>query len=408
MVHLTDEDWRSKDIEVLDLFSPGAPIDEDALFAGRQPQISKIIETVMQRGRHVIIFGERGVGKTSLARTFSMRLASPTKSLSCVMVNCVPSDTFETLWRKVYRELSDGTNILADAITGPIEPDEVRRTLGSFGLNTIPIIILDEFDKLVSAEARGLMANTIKYMSDYSVPATLILVGVAKSVGDLVEEHESVLRALEQVKMPRMNDRELGEIITKRLDRLNMGISPAAKAQIVVLSRGLPHYTHLLGQQAARRAIAERTLMVTEQHVEDAQQECLQRVDQTIKEQYHRATHSPRGGNLYKEVLLSCALAEPDELGFFPAKAVEFPLSQVMGQPYKVAKFGQHLTKLCESDRGSILEVTGSARRFRYRFREPLMQPYVVMRGVMDKLIARDALNRIMPNSIQPRLSGEI
>ena len=403
---LDESDWRAKDAEAIVLFSPGAPIDEDDLFAGRQPQIDQIIEAVLQRGQHAIIYGERGVGKTSLARTFSLRLVRPTKTISSVMVNCDPSDDFESLWRKVYRDLSDGNQNLGETSANPITPDEVRRTLAGFDLTTTPIIILDEFDKIVDARAKELVANTIKCLSDYSVHATLILVGVANSVSELVADHQSIARALVQVQMPRMTDKELDEIITKRLSRIGMRITPEAKAQIVVLSRGLPHYTHLLGQFATRQAIKGQSLNVTEAHVDQAQKDCLQRVDQTIREQYHSATHSPRSGNIYKEVLLACALAEPDQLGFFPAKAVEAPLTLIMAEEYKVPKFGQHLTKLCTSERGKILEVMGTPRRYRYRFVEPLMQPFVLMSGLSDGLVQKEILKKVMPNPLQPRLSN--
>ncbi len=404
---LSNEDWDHKSYEIMGLFSPGAPIDENALFAGRQEQVDQIIEAVAQRGQHAIVYGERGVGKTSLARTFYTRLARPTKSIACVIVNCDPSDTFDSLWRKVYRDLTqDGIN-LGETSAAQISPDDVRRTLSGFDLTTVPIIILDEFDKLTNQEAKALVANTVKALSDYSVIATLILVGVAKSVSELISEHESISRALVQIPMPRMKPNELEEIIDKRLPRVDMRITMAAKMQIIALSRGLPHYTHLLGQYAARRAIMERALLIEEKHVDEAEKDCLERVRQTIREQYHRATQSPRAGNIYKEVILGCALAEPDELGFFPAKAVETPLSLIMKKPYETAMFGQHLKILCGSDRGEILEVTGTPRRFRYRFQEPLMQPYVILRGLADGLITKEMLKQVMPSYLQPRLSPE-
>lgn len=405
-IKMTDSDWASKRYEVLELFSPGAPIDENELFAGRTDQINQLIEAVLQRGQHAIVYGERGVGKTSLARTFSVRLIRPTKTLSAVVINCDPSDTYSSLWKKVFLDLSHDGQDVGDSYKGDVTPDDVRRVLSGFDLTTTPVIILDEFDKLEAQKAKGLVANTIKSLSDYSVPATLILVGVANSVSDLISEHQSIARALVQVRMPRMKPAELQEIVDKRLTKVGMRISKPAMAQIIALSRGLPHYTHLLGQYAARRAIDSKALYVEEAHVDGAEKDCLDKVDQSIREQYHRATHSPRGGNIYREVLLACALAEPDDLGFFPAKAVEEPLSIVMKKPYDVAMFGQHLKKLCDVDRGEILEQTGSPRRFRYRFAEPLMQPYVILRGLSDNLIDKATLEGLMPSPVQPRLSN--
>ena len=407
-VALTDSDFRALEFEAIDLFSPGAPINEDDLFAGRAPQISKIIEAVLQRGKHAIVYGERGVGKTSLARTFTLRILKPAgRTVSSVLVNCDPGDSFTSLWRKVFKDLSSPDGNLADDYAGDITPDDIRREFSTFELTTTAVVILDEFDKLQDQLARSLIANTIKALSDHSVRATIVLVGVASSVADLISEHQSISRALTQVQMPRMNNTELQEIIDKRLRKLGMTIDKPALAQIVALSRGLPHYTHLLGQFSARKTLQAHALNIEEAHVELAKKECLREVDQSIREQYHSATHSPRGGNIYKEVLLACALAEPDEFGFFPPKAIESPLSIIMSKRYDVPMFGVHLKRLCESDRGSILEFVGSPRRFRYRFVEPLMQPYILLRGVADGIIDKATLDETIPNYLQPRLSSE-
>jgi len=399
--------WKAKEFEAMELFSPGAPIDEDALFAGRAQQIGKMIDAVLQRGQHAIVYGERGVGKTSLARTFKYKLLGPTRHLAVIIVNCDPSDTFTSIWRKVFRDLasSEGNN-LANDYPGEISPDDVRRELSGFDLTVTPIVILDEFDQLRDPTAKTLIANTIKALSDFSIPATVILVGVANSVAELVNEHLSLSRAIVQVPMQRMSAAELEEIVESRLNKLGMKISRSALAQIIALSRGLPHYTHLLGQFSARQALATEHLTIEESHVDAAERDCLERANQTIRQHYHSATHSPRGGNIYKEVILACALAEPDEFGYFPPKAVTIPLSAIMKKPYTVAMFGVHLKRLCDDDRGSILEFTGSSRRFRYRFREPLMQPYVVLRGLAENLIEKTVLKQLMPNYLQPRLSS--
>ena len=403
----TDDDWKQLDWEVMQLFSPGAPIDESELFAGRTTQVLRIIDAVFQRGQHVIVYGERGVGKTSFANTFSVKMSAATNFLAPIINNCDPSDDYTALWKKVFRDLTRNGQTLADSYEDEITPDDVRRELSTFSLNTTPIIILDEFDQLRDNKDRGLVANTIKALSDHSVRATMVLVGVAQSVGDLIKEHESISRALVQILMPRMELSELEEIIDKRLPRVGMNITRSAMAQITALSRGLPHYTHLLGQYSARRAIRNHTLTITEDHVEEAERDCLERVDQSTREQYHKAALSPRQGNIYKEVLLACALAKCDELGFFPAKAVRAPLSLIMRKPYEIAMFGQHLKKLCEYDRGSILEQIGSPRRFRYRFVHPLMQPYVILRGLSLKLTDKKTLKDLMPSYQQSRLSSE-
>jgi Cdc6-like AAA superfamily ATPase len=406
----TPEDWQSRIYEALEAFSPGAPIDELSLLAGRTDQIEKMIETVMQRGQHGILYGERGVGKSSLANTFSTRILGGARTLSSIQINCHPSDDFSQVWRKVFRRLSLNAlsaSSLADKYPGEIHPDDVVIEFSGFSLNTVPIVILDEFDKLADPVARNLIANTIKNMSDRSVRATVIIVGVADSVGGLIEEHESVLRCLRQIPMHRMSPSELREIVSRRLPDLGMKIQQDALAHIVALSRGLPHYAHLFGQQAAKKALEDRKLTIDLKHVEDALPECISQTAQTVRAQYHLATTSPRQGNIYKEVLLAASLAQVDNLGYFPPVALCNPLAALLTRDAPVSLFAQHLKNLSQEDRGGILEQIGSKRRYRYRFAEPMMQPYILMHALRSGLITRQQVHDLAAIHYEPRLSSD-
>lgn len=85
-------------IEAGRVFSPAAPVDERDLFAGRITQLRRVIDVVNQRGQHAIIFGERGVGKTSLANVISSYLGSVEGvSILAPHVNCDASDDFTRL-----------------------------------------------------------------------------------------------------------------------------------------------------------------------------------------------------------------------------------------------------------------------------------------------------------------------
>jgi hypothetical protein len=70
-------------------------------------------------------------------------------------------------------------------------------------------------------------------------------------------------------------------------------------------------------------------------------------------------------------------------------------MSRIMGRRYEIAAFSRHLADFCDKDRGSVLERTGIPRRYRFRFRNPLLQPFVIMCGLADELIHRSDLSRL-------------
>jgi hypothetical protein len=283
----------------------------------------------------------------------------------------------------------------ADFQQNPAGPDDVLLMLTGANSNVIPIIIIDEFDRIEDEECKVLMTDTIKMLSDYSTNCTLVLVGVAESVSDLVRGHESISRALVQVPMRRMASTELADIVIQRLNRLGMAIQGDAQWRITFFSAGLPFYAHSLGKHSALRAVMARRFKITENDVYEAIQDCVGEVDHKVKESYVRATERIyRKDNLYPQVLAAAALAEPDSLGKFTQAAVEKPLSAIMGAEYKAPSFAFHLNELCEEDRGRVLKKTGERRTFRYHFRDSLIQPYIVMESLRKGIITPEILER--------------
>src|SRR4051812_18652108 len=123
-------------------FSPSAPIDRRA-FAGRVVQITDVINACTQRGQHVVIFGERGAGKTSLANALVHILGARFATPACGSINCDQTTTFASLWKAIFSEIpvtrntapvgfknatsSEGT--LAQFLPENVTPDAVRAIL---------------------------------------------------------------------------------------------------------------------------------------------------------------------------------------------------------------------------------------------------------------------------------------
>lgn len=408
----TDREWQDLDLAASRVFTPTSPIDERELFAGREDQVRSIIDVINQKGQHAMLYGERGVGKTSLANVLSFFLGKQANSILAPRVNCDSTDTFDSVWRKVFDEIdlineargvgfkrSEGTLPLPFPRTtrnenlgdGEISPDIVRRNLVLLSRSTLPILIIDEFDRLPEVPRRT-FADTIKTLSDHAVGATVVLVGVANSVEQLLEEHLSVERALVQIRMPRMSLKEIESVVVNGSRRLKMSVDSSAVSRISKLAQGLPHYAHLLALYACRAAIAARRHSVEAIDVRTAIRRAIEATQQSVRSSYDYAIRSQRKDNLFSDVLLACALARTNELGFFAAQDVRGPMQTITGKEYDIPSFAQHLNEFCDAKRGQILDKDGERRRFRYRFNNPLLQPFVIMRGIDQNRIDVDGL----------------
>jgi Cdc6-like AAA superfamily ATPase len=406
---LTTVDFAKLAFQAGSVFTPGSPVNEKDLFAGRLDQIDQVMNAASQRGYHAVLYGERGVGKTSLSNIIGVALGDVGKWV-VPRVNCDGTDTFTSLWRKALQDIvitktrlgigfgdkSDVTqaSVVSD-LPSVLSPDDVRRALDQLSRGATLLIAFDEFDRLADKSITALMADTIKTLSDYAVPATVLLIGVADSVDELIVGHHSIERALVQIPMPRMSPKEIEQIIQNGLKRLGLGLEEDALNELTSLSQGLPYITHLLGLNSVRAALSRERTTVTSADVDEGIKASLAQWQQTVIRAYYDATQSSQPGNIYKPVLLACALADTDDLGFFSASSVRAPLRIITSREYDIPNFAQHLKNFSEEGRGGMLERVGETRRIRYRFTSPLMRPYIIMRGFADGLITRKQMQKI-------------
>lgn len=349
------------------------------------------------------------MGKTSLANVAEQVIPIGLDGTIALKVTCNTNDDYSSVWRRAFAKLtyseesrsigflaenSVTTRSFADSLPTTLTADDVEQALSRLKNHARIFIIFDEFDRVYQASEKLTLpfSDTIKSLSDNNYDITVLIVGVADSIGDLIAQHESIERAIVQIPMPRMSSTEIGQIIDTGATRLEMTIEPAAHRQIVKLSQGLPYITHLIAQHSFQEAISEHVEKVTKEHVKAGIQTALDEWQASIKNDYVRATTSVQKKNIFKEVLLSCALAEMDEIGYFAAADVRAPLREITGQSYDIPNFARHLKEFSSENRGKIIERTGQAKRLRYRFNNPLMRTYVIIRGVAEGMIPLDKI----------------
>jgi Cdc6-like AAA superfamily ATPase len=396
-------------LDVGKVFTPAVPVSDRALFIGRIEEIRRLVDAINQRGQHAAIFGNRGVGKTSLANIIASKLTANVPIVA-PHVTCNATDDFKSLWRAVLSNITliekkrqagfqkltlfEETRSAADVIGDKVTPDDLRRLFALIGDDKLLIIVLDEFDRLKQT-ARRAIADTIKTFADHSVPATIIVVGVAETIDDLIAEHQSIERVLVQVEMPLMTGEDLIEILHMGTARLNMTIGEDAARFIASLSQGLPYYAHLLALHAARTTLDRNQREITMPYVSEAIDKAVSDSHASLKSDFRKAVTSPQQANIFGQVLLACALTKTDEWGYFSAADVRAPLSRIRRKNCDIPSFAKHLKRFCGSDRGSVLEMTGAKHKLRYRFSNALMPPLILMKGFVEQRITAHEVEEI-------------
>lgn len=409
-------------------FRPSTAVDTQDLFAGRVRQLERLADVVLQPGQHAIVYGIRGVGKTSLARVMTDVLER-VDTVHGHLYTCNTGDTFDSIWRSVLEDVGvsfvartpgfgertseEGASLLdvmaralvaPDGSTRAMGPDDVRRALDIVSGAMPRVFVVDEFDRMTDSLVRQKFADLIKTLSDHGVASTVVLVGVADSVDQLVEEHPSISRCMAQIHMQPMSRDELAEIIDRGMAMAELQVEEKFRDEVVRLAHGLPHYVHLISQYAGRIVIEEGRDTVLAADLVAAINRSTEDVDELIRDAYHRATWTNRD-TLHRDVLLACALAERDDRDTFGATDVREKLAIVTGKFREIPAFSAHLKEFSgNGDRGGVLDRLGSQRRFRYRFCDPLLPPYVLMKGHVDQ--SRGEVHLPLWMSISPSAGG--
>lgn len=411
------------------VFQPRTPITTKELFAGRWSELTEISDAVHQPGLHVVIYGERGVGKSSLANVVSPTIwvmdghrieETPEQAAEIperLVLKAVANSTdkFSTLWHRLLGDINwpDPNNQRAFLDTRTafglqmyLGVDDVRRVVSH-----IPgaVFIVDEFDE-APREISKAFTELIKALSDLSIDCTVIIVGVSQTVENLVGDHASISRAITQIRLERMKPDELRQIISKAETALGIKFDEDAANLVVHVSQGLPHYVHLIGLHAVRSAAHRLSLTrVQLDDVFDAMKKAVKQAQQTVTDKHSTATHSSQKTALYRQVLFACALAaaqSQDSLGYFNPSAVVQPLTSILGKEITIANFASHLTGFSDPKRGAVLEKDGQPWGYRYRFNDPLLVPFIFMDGIDSGLTTGGGLLQMLRRDSGSSLSS--
>ena len=379
-------------------FTPTRPKQEvNSLFVGRLNTLRRIIAAIEEERAHVVLFGDRGRGKTSLANAVQ-QIASQAGYFT-LKLTCSAELSFEDVFRNFLRRIP-GTFYRSEVDN----PFAARRTMSSFDellpegsfsvteLNDVlaeiqgahVMLVLDEYDRVTSEDLRNKLAELIKNLTDSSIPVTLFIVGVAESLDQLLGKHPSIQRSLVAVHLPLMSDKEIDRIIVAGSESAGVGFSDEVRDLIVMLAKGLPYYAQLLALHAARSAVSRGATQVGNNDLAYAVARCVQEAERGIVEAYNKALGPDRKAS-FADVLYVAAQCRSDDYGtFHPGDMAQVPV-RVDGEPLPLLSLQYPLSRLSDDERGGVLQRIVEPGGFRYRFRNQMMRQYVLMRQAKDR-----------------------
>lgn len=383
-------------------FRPFAPIDLPDFFKGRQESIDVLVRELATPGRHVAIYGERGVGKTSLAKLAYFFAQFDDENTR--IVRCESSSTYDTIFGQLlfdagYDHLPNGRETESESkgsigaggfgasrrgvkrvreraapAAGRIGPDMLLKVFST----TKGLLIIDEYDRVQDPETHVRLAETLKHFSDAASETKVIVVGVADTLKDLIGQHASLTRCLAQIKLDRMRREELEEIIKTGESRLDAAFEYDVTRRIVALSDGFPYYTHLLCKRSAESAAtvllkdSRASVVIATPEYQYAVEDAIRTSEESLREAYQQAVITVRRKtDMFQWVLWGVAYSENVEV---QVQDIADGISLLTGEKHKKESLSNYLGTLSGSGKGRILT---RVRQGYYRFTDPLMRAYV-------------------------------
>ncbi len=235
-------------------FDAGMPVENRAGLAGRARELDRLVEAVLEHGKHGIVFGARGSGKTSLARVFG---DMADEAGATVLYNLAGGDIdFSELCRPYLVELLSipGEGIrrvdVQPLLTAAFDARQMATILAE-KVRRPTIFVLDEFDRIETHATKTEMAALMKLLSDMRSPVRIVAVGIAANLEDLIEGHPSLRRHIVSVPIGGIETEQLKALLVRCCDAAGLTIDDDAAMKIARSAVGSPYHLRLFGANCA-------------------------------------------------------------------------------------------------------------------------------------------------------------
>ncbi|MET0270539.1 MAG: ATP-binding protein [Sphingomonas sp.] len=375
-------------VKLRDAFTPSQPVADPDMFAGRQAMLATLIRALEDQKLHVVLFGDRGIGKTSILHVLAQQAVRARYLVH--YASCGEEVDFDDMFRNVATAVpllyhaahspvggdAGASGTLADLLPpGPVTPQAIS-DLFSHLTGTRLIIIIDEFDRSPPGVFRRQIAELVKVLSDRSIRVQLLIAGVGSNLTELVEMIPSIRRNILGLAVPGMTEDEIAALLRNGERVSGVVFDERVIRTIVSLAAGSPYIAGLLGQHAGISAVNRGTADVSVEDVASAIAGAADEVRHRISEDSLYVLAKAIGDG-HQTQLAQLAHAALRHGGRFDAGALTNPSLDADAR----ARF---LAQVADAYR--LIERIESDPAGRYRFREESVPMYLWMVEARDNL----------------------
>lgn len=388
--------------------SPSQEIKSPDRLIGREAYLRRIGRALHSPGRHIFIFGDRGVGKTSLAVTAGQIAATENKNF--IYIPCSQDTSFyDVIWSigsvvqradlsvkrsggftfginlPGYGGLNLGHSSASDAFPRPTsfsECLEVLRFVRSQMVGQI-VIAIDELDRITDPSEKSHFAELLKNVGSVLEDIRFVYCGIGADVDELIGSHLSVGRMFEPVEVEKLSQDSLWRIIEDTSSILGVTIPRGMLLRIGVISDGFPHYVHLIGECLfySMHDDSEAVSECAKRHFDAALRAALEKAEPSLKKVYQMATEKSKNQLDYEEALWALAdraSTRRQIKEIYETSYVQISKARVGRSTLSKETFNMRLLALRKESHAKIIQGHGSGW---FSFRENVVRGYVRMKA---------------------------
>lgn len=383
---------------VREIFTPFSPIKDAECLSGREEEISSIYSSLNTPGQHALIYGERGIGKSSLAnviaqmvkdsldyRIFFKRCSSQDNFLSIVS-DMLSSKGYDTSCMESIKEIvgAGQAKIGLDLLGASL--NSTRRNQEKIDLNSklsSPswvasllkderfLLVLDEMDLIDKNSEKEKVAVFLKHLSDSDSKLKILIVGVGDTGKDLIANHKSVERCINEIYLKPIKVSALKNIVHVGEVKLGIDFDDEVVDDMVDISGGYPHFVHLIALKCTEDAIVDKKNRISAVELSEGLKKSSKSSEGQFRRVYEEAIR--HNAEVSKKVILAASLCHPK--GFMVREITEM-LSQVVDPNLPKSSITNCLARWStQAQSGLLVRVS----RGQYKFSDPRIMSYVKM-----------------------------